>query len=100
MRHWRSLSRRMLDKIIPRKIVNLLNAVSKEDVRNSKNLHIITRSGIGRDIHTPPQNYQRKKTNNFPKPDKEEQIMREDLKFSKNATEDQQNPRSRDEDII
>jgi hypothetical protein len=76
----------MLDKIIPRKTVNLLNTISKEDVRNSKNIHIVTRSGAGCDIHTPPQNYQRKKTNNFPNPDKEEQIMREALKFFRNAT--------------
>jgi hypothetical protein len=80
--------------------VNLLHAVSKEEVRNSKNLHIVTRSGTGHDIHTPPQNYQRKKANNFPNPDKEEKIMREALKFFRNATKDQQNPRSRDEDTI
>jgi hypothetical protein len=74
--------------------VNLLHAISKEYVRSSKNIHILTRSGTGRDIHTPPQNYQRKKANNLPNPDKEEKIMRESLKFFRNAAKGQQNPRS------
>jgi hypothetical protein len=73
--------------------VNLLHAVSKEEVMNSKNLHIVTRSGAGRDINTPPQNYQRNKANIFPNPDKEEKIMRESLNFFKNSIEDQQNSR-------
>ena len=90
----------VLKKIIPRKNVNLLHVLSKEEVRNFKNLHIVTRLGARRDIHSPPQNYQRKKDNNFPNPDKEEKIMREALKFFRNATEDQQNSRSRDEDTI
>jgi hypothetical protein len=37
----------VLDKIIPRKFLNLLHTISKEEVRNSKNLHIITRLGVG-----------------------------------------------------
>jgi hypothetical protein len=35
-----------------RKNVNLLHAVSKEEVLNSKNLNIITRSGAGRDLNS------------------------------------------------
>jgi hypothetical protein len=68
--------------------VNLLHEVSEEEVRKSKKLHIVTRSGTWRDIHTPPKNYQRKKANNFPNLDKEEEIMREALKFFKNSTKD------------
>jgi len=41
----------VLDKIMTRKNVNLLHAVSKEEVLNSKNLNIITRFGAGRDSH-------------------------------------------------
>jgi hypothetical protein len=80
--------------------VNLLHAVSKEEVMNSKYLHIVTRLGAGRDIHTPPQNYQRKKANIFPNLDKEEKIMRVALIFFKNSIENQQNSRSRNEDTI
>jgi hypothetical protein len=53
-----------------RKNVNLLHAVSKEEVLNSKNLNIITRSGVGRDIiNTPSQDQLRGKASLFPNPE-------------------------------
>jgi hypothetical protein len=37
----------VLDKIMNKKTVNLLHRVPKQEVLNSKNLHIVTRSGAG-----------------------------------------------------
>jgi hypothetical protein len=54
-----------------RKNVNILHEISKEEVLNSKNLNIITRSGVGRDIiNIPSQDRLRGKDSLFPDPDK------------------------------
>jgi hypothetical protein len=74
----------VLEKIMTRKNVNLLHAVSKEAVLNSNNLNIITRYGTGRDINnTTLHDQQRRKDSFFPNPDKEEQIMKESIRFFK-----------------
>jgi hypothetical protein len=103
MRHWRSLFRRLPDSTrqnhTKKKCESTTCSIQGRG-DELKKLHIVTRSGAGRDIHTPPQNYQRKKANIFPNPDKKEQIMREALNFFKNSTKDQQNSRSQNEDTI
>jgi hypothetical protein len=67
-----------------RKNVNLLHSVSKEEVLNSKNLNIITRSGAGRHINnTTLHDQQRRKDSFFPNHNKEEQIMKESIRFFK-----------------
>jgi hypothetical protein len=82
-----------------KKNVNLLHTVSKEEVLNSKNLHVVTRSGAGWD-NIPLQDRQPGKSSQFPNPDKEEQIMREALKFFKNSNQDQPNRGRQNEDIV
>jgi hypothetical protein len=79
--------------------LNLLHAVSKEEVLNSKNLHVVTRSGAGRD-NIPLHDRQTGKSNQFPNPDKEEQIMREALKFFRNSNQDQPNRGRQNEDMV
>jgi hypothetical protein len=77
----------ILDKIMTRKNVNLLHAVSKQEVLNSNNLNIITRSGAGRDINnTTLHDQQRRKDSFFPNPDKEEKIVKESIIFFKENT--------------
>jgi hypothetical protein len=41
----------VLDNIMTKKNVNLLHIVSKQEVLNSNNLHIVARSGAGWDIN-------------------------------------------------
>jgi hypothetical protein len=85
----------VLDKIMTRKNVNLLHAVSKEEVLNSKNLNIITRSGAGRELNSATlHDQQKRKDSFFPNPDKEEQIMKEAIIFFK------QNNGGQNEDIL
>ena len=65
-----------------RKNVNLLHVVSKEEVLNSKYINIITISGTGRDLNNTTFHDQQKwKDSFFPNPDKEEQIMKEAIRF-------------------
>jgi hypothetical protein len=52
------------------------------------------------DNHTPRKNYQINKAKNLPNPEKEEEIIREALKFFRNSRKDQQNPRNLNEDTI
>jgi hypothetical protein len=60
------------------------NAISKEEVLNSKNLNIITRFGTGQDFNsTTFHNQQKQKDGFFPNLDKEEQIMKEAIRFSR-----------------
>lgn len=46
----------MIEKILNKKFVNLLQIVPKHDTLNSKNLHVLTRSGTGKDNNN--QNHQ------------------------------------------
>jgi len=82
-----------------KKNVNLLHTVSKEEVLNSKNLHVVTRSCTWQD-NIPLQNQQLGKSSQFPSPEKEEQIMREALKFFKKSNQGQPNWGRKNEDIV
>jgi hypothetical protein len=84
-----------------KKNVNLLHTVFKQEVLNSKNLHIVTRSGAGRDINNITlQDRQPGKSSEFPNLDKEEKIMREVFKFFKNSNQGQPNKGRQNEDIV
>jgi hypothetical protein len=82
-----------------KKNVNLLHAISKEELLNSKNLHVITISSIGWD-NIPLHDRQTRKSSQFPNPDKEEHIMREALEFFINSNQDQPNRGRQNEDIV
>jgi hypothetical protein len=41
----------MLDKVMNKINVNLLHTIPKEDILNSKNLHVVTCLGSGEDIY-------------------------------------------------
>ena len=70
-----------------RKTVNILHAISKEEVLNSKNLNIITRSSVGRNLNNPTlHDQQRQKDSFFPNHNKEEPIMKEAIRFFKKNT--------------
>ena len=66
----------MLDKINKKKNVNVLSCVQKQDIINTKNLHIVTRQGrkTGNDN---PQISKIKEKNVYPDPVKEKQIYKD-----------------------
>ena len=66
----------MLEKINTKKNVNVLSCVQKNDVINTKNLHIVTRQGtkIGSDN---PRINKIKEKNVYPDPPKEKQTYKE-----------------------
>jgi hypothetical protein len=39
----------VLEKVMNKRNVNILYTMPKQEVLNSKNIHVITRSGVGRD---------------------------------------------------
>jgi hypothetical protein len=49
----------VLEKVMNKRNVNLLHTVPKHDILNSKNLHVVTCSGVGEDIFPEPPNRQR-----------------------------------------
>jgi len=79
--------------------LNLLHLVSKEEVLNSKNLLIVTRSCAGRD-NIPLHDRKTGKSNQFPNQNKAEQIMREALKFFRNSSQDQPKRGRQNEDMV
>lgn len=40
---------KIIEKVLSKRTVNLLQTVPKHDILNLKNLHVVTRSGVGRD---------------------------------------------------
>jgi hypothetical protein len=61
--------------------VNLLHTVPKKEVLNSKNLHVVTRSGAGQDNYQESSARQMGYRNTYPDPEQEEKLMREVLEI-------------------
>jgi hypothetical protein len=80
----------VLEKFMTKRNVNLLHTVPKQDILNSKTLHVVTRSGVGKDNYLEAPNRQGNKVP-YPDPDKEERIMQEVLNFFKNIDQDKSN---------
>ena len=66
----------MLEKINKKKNVNVLSFVQKNDVINTKNLHIVTRQGTKTRNDNPRINKIKEK-NVYPDPVKEKQIYKD-----------------------
>jgi hypothetical protein len=81
----------MLEKLMNERKLNLLHTVPKEDILNSNNLHVVTRSGAGEDIFSEPPNRQRGGQNTYPDSEYEEILMRETMKFFRNIDQDKTN---------
>ena len=72
----------MLEKINTKKNVNVLSCVQKNDVINTKNLHIVTRQGTKIGVDNPRINKIKEK-NVYPDPLKEKQIYKEETNVFK-----------------
>jgi hypothetical protein len=68
--------------------MNLLHTFPKQDILNSKNIHVVTRSGAGEDIYPDLPSQQKGGQNAYPDLDHEERIMREVMQFFKNINQD------------
>ena len=44
----------VLEKVMNKRNINLLHIVPKQDIVNSKNLHVVTCSGVGGEIYPNP----------------------------------------------
>ena len=66
----------MLEKINKKKNVNVLSCVEKNDVINTKDLHIVTRQGTKTGSDNPQINKIKEK-NVYPNPVKEKQIYKD-----------------------
>jgi hypothetical protein len=73
----------VLEKFMTKRNVNLLHTMPKQDILNSKTLHVVTRLGEGKDNYPEAPNRQGNKFP-YPNPNKEERIMQEALNFFKN----------------
>jgi hypothetical protein len=81
----------VLEKVMNKRNVNLLHTVPKQEILNSKNLHVVTRSGVGEDIYPDPTSRQRRDRHIYPDPDQQDKLMREAMKFFKNIDQDKIN---------
>jgi len=71
--------------------MNLLHTMTKQDILNSKNLHVVTQVGAGEYIYPDPPSRQNGGRNPYLDLDHEEIIMWEAMKFFKNIDQDKSN---------
>jgi len=74
----------VLEKGMNKRNVNLLHTVPKQEILNSKNIHVVTWLGVGEEIYPNQPSQQRGYRNTYPDPEHEEKLMWEEMEFFNN----------------
>jgi hypothetical protein len=80
----------VLEKVMNKRMVNILHIVPRKEVLNSNNIHVVTIYRVGLDNYMNRESLIQQLGNQstYLNPDQEEKLMREALKFFKNIDHD------------
>jgi hypothetical protein len=81
----------VLEKVMNKRNVNLLHTIPKQDILNSKNLRVVTHSGVGEEIFPKPPNREKGGRTTYTDLKYKDKLMREKMKLFRNVDQDKTN---------